>query len=692
MLTASDQPVSVALQLAGSGWSVLPVCWPDPDGSCACPRGHIQKHSGKAPLTPRGVKDATRDRAAIEGWWTEWPSANVGVALASSGLVAIDCDSEAAIHEAFELGLTPTLCRVSRWPAYVFQATADTPKTNRTQWGESHKLDILGSGYLVVHGTHQTGRDIYLEGDGLSGVPGWAVDALSETSKPKSEPEPFESDGPPVTLTEEGIRWWNGELVVKTDGTVGKRVSDTEEIDRSTTLFHLAMALRDGNASRVTIETTLAERDAALGYRKYTERTDKREYRRIAEKVYLESTPGIGGGASDDDSGFPTLSEQAYHGLAGEIVRAIEPDTEADPIAILLNVLVYFGSAAGRSLHTTVEADRHGTNLFVVQVGETSKARKGTAKGHADKLFRFADSAWVGERVKGGLSSGEGLTWHVRDGEAQEADADRRLLTYEPEFAAVLKVLSRDGNTLSSTLRQAWDSGTLDILTKNNPIRATAAHVSVLAHVTKEDLLRYLTETEAGNGFGNRFLWAAVKRSKLLPEGGRQIDYGPLGDSLRKALAKARTAGEITRDDSARALWRERYPELSEGRPGLFGSLTARGEAQVTRLSLLYAALDQSSRITEAHLSAALALWDYCRESARYIFGDALGDAVADTILAALRRSGPLSRTDISKLFHRNQPSRRIDDALTVLEKRRLARGERAYDTGGRPVEIWTAI
>ena len=327
-----------------------------------------------------------------------------------------------------------------------------------------------------------------------------------------------------------------------------------------------------------------------------------------------------------------------------------------------------------------------------MQVGESSKARKGTAKGHADKLFRFADSAWVEERVKGGLSSGEGLTWHVRDGDAQEVHPDRRLLAYEPEFAAVLKVLSRDGNTLSSTLRQAWDSGTLDILTKNNPIRATAAHISVLAHVTKEDLLRYLTETEAGNGFGNRFLWAAVKRSKLLPEGGKRIDYGPLGDSLRKALAKGRTAGEITRADSARALWRESYPDLSEGMPGLVGSLTARGEAQVTRLSLLYAALDQSSRITEAHLSAALALWDYCWESARYIFGDALGDAVADTILAALRRSGPLSRTDISKLFHRNQSSRRIDDALTVLEKRRLARGEQDSDTGGRPVETWTAL
>ena len=647
---------------------------------------------------------ATTDTLAIEKWWADWPNANVGVALAPSGLVAIDCDSDEAIHEASELGLTPTVCRMSRWPAYVFQVTVDTPKTNRTQWGGSHKLDILGNGYLVVHGTHQTGREVYLDGEGLSEVPRWAVNALSETRKVKSELEASESDNPPVTLTVEGIRWWNGELVVKTTGTVGKRVYDTEEIDRSQTLFRLAMALKDSNASRVTIETALAERDAALGYRKYTERADKREYQRIAKKVSQGSTPGIGGinvssyndenggGVLGDNSGFPTLSEPAYYGLAGEIVRAIEPDTEADPVAILLNTLVYFGNAAGRGFHTVVEADRHGANLFVVQVGETSKARKGTAKGHADKLFHHADPEWAERRVKGGLSSGEGLIWHVRDGVDVQDDADdKRVLAYEPEFASVLKVLSREGNTLSSTLRQAWDTGTLDILTRNNPVRATRAHISVLAHVTKEELLRYLTETEAGNGFGNRFLWAFVKRSKLLPEGGRQIDYEPLGRLLDKSLTKTRTMGEMVRDDEARALWREVYPDLSEGRSGLFGSLTARAEAQVTRLSLVYAALDESQQIRRVHLSAALAVWEYCRESVRYIFGDAVGDAVADTILRALRSSGPLSKTAISKLFHRNQPARRIDDALTFLEKSLLAQRERFADTGGRPTETWAS-
>ena len=91
----------------------------------------------------------------------------------------------------------------------------------------------------------------------------------------------------------------------------------------------------------------------------------------------------------------------------------------------------------------------------------------------------------------------------------------------EQEFASVLKVAEREGSTLSATIRQAWDSGNLRILNKNSPARATGAHISILGHVTKAELLRYLTSTEAANGFANRFLWVCVRRSKCLPEGGR---------------------------------------------------------------------------------------------------------------------------------------------------------------------------
>ena len=46
------------------------------------------------------------------------------------------------------------------------------------------------------------------------------------------------------------------------------------------------------------------------------------------------------------------------------------------------------------------------------------------------------------------------------------------------------------------------------------------------------------------------------------------------------------------RTEAARQLWAEIYPELSEGKSGLVGALTARSEAQVLRLSCIYALLE----------------------------------------------------------------------------------------------------
>src|SRR5262249_15576408 len=141
--------------------------------------------------------------------------------------------------------------------------------------------------------------------------------------------------------------------------------------------------------------------------------------------------------------------------------------------------------------------------------------------------------------VKGGLSSGEGLIWAVRDRiekteplkdkgrvvgyqqvQVDPGVADKRLLCYEPEFASVLKVAGRAGNTLSNLVRQAWETGDLRSLVKNSPAQATGAHVSIIGHVTAEELRRELSATEQANGFGNRFLWLLVQRSKALPEGG----------------------------------------------------------------------------------------------------------------------------------------------------------------------------
>jgi hypothetical protein len=86
------------------------------------------------------------------------------------------------------------------------------------------------------------------------------------------------------------------------------------------------------------------------------------------------------------------------------------------------------------------------------------------------------------------------------------------------------------------------------------------AHL-ILGHVTRDELLRFLTSTDAANGFANRFLWICSRRSKSLPEGGdiQSVDFAPLTRGLADVVSAARNAGELRRDDDARNIWREVY-------------------------------------------------------------------------------------------------------------------------------------
>jgi len=385
------------------------------------------------------------------------------------------------------------------------------------------------------------------------------------------------------------------------------------------------------------------------------------------------------------------------------VVNAVEPHTEADPAAVLVSLLASFGNAIGQGTYFKVGPTLHHPKLFVALVGETSKARKGTSWHPVRELLYEVDPAWVEDRVVGGLSSGEGVIYAVRDpsygknkqGEevvVDEGEPDKRLMVLESELAGPLKVMSREGNTLSVVLREAWDGDRLRTLTKNSPTKASGAHVSVISHVTKEELLKHLNETEQANGFANRFLWLMVKRSKELPFGGdwHKVEKRLLVERLRSAIEYGKSAGEISWGESARATWQEVYGPLSAGKPGLYGAVVGRAEAQMLRLATIYAVMDLSKTIELDHLKAALALWEYAEESARYIFGDATGDPVADQITEALRAADQegLTRTEIRDLFGRHKSTYQIDRALTLLLKTGRAR-RTSEDTGGRPTERW---
>ena len=395
-------------------------------------------------------------------------------------------------------------------------------------------------------------------------------------------------------------------------------------------------------------------------------------------------------------AGWPAKpAPAAYHGLIGEIVRVLEPETEADPIAILAQLMVAFGTSVGRDAYFEIEATRHHPHEFLLIVGDTARARKGTSWDHARRLICEADPT-LAERILTGLSSGEGLVWAVRDPAGQDPGiSDRRLLALEPEFAAVLKSAGREISTLSPTLRSAWDGRPLQLLTRTAPARASAAHISLIGHITQQELRHNLTQIELVNGLANRLVIIACRRTRLLPEGGARDPLHGTGltGMLAATITHARTAGRVRLHPAARELWHHAYTtQLAATPPGIAGALCARAEAHVIRLALIYTLADGEQHIGVEHLSAALALWDYAARSATWALQGATGDPLAEQIHAALQQHHPagLTRTKISDALQHNRPATEIQQALDQLSLAgRATRSE--VPTAGRPAELWTA-
>ena len=700
--------VESAFTYASYGWPVLPLHTPV-NGTCSCGRPHC-KSPGKHPRTRHGIKEATIDRATIQGWWTRWPGANIGIATgADSGLVALDVDTRhggdaslARLEQRY--GALPTSLQqmtggggchwIFAYPGYL-----SAFRSNIGKLGVG--LDILADGaFIVIAPSHHT--------SGLS------YEWVEPQSPDKIRPAPL--PGWFVTLLEE--------LASKSSHASGNSDTEIREGQRNSTLTSLAGAMRRRGMCQVAIEAALlADNRArcvpplpddevgkvAASVARYApqEARGSSPSQSVSGFHMSPDAPGTPSEHTEERSpvqpsadhetrlpvppperGWPNLAEEAYVGLLGEFVKTVAPYSEADPVAILLHTLVGGGNLIGPGPHARVEHLPHPPRLNTVFVGRTASARKGTAWNAPLHLFSNVDEQWSLKRIKSGLSSGEGLIVPVKDGE------DRRLLIMESEFASALKVLEREGNTLSPIVRDAWDHGNLSFLEKRDQVAATGAHISIIGHITIDELQRSLAVTERANGFANRFLFALVRRSKLMPSG-----RGTPPETLQpyflrflRTIESARTRGELHRDDEAEALWVEVYPKLEEELPGLTGAMLARGAAQTLRLSLIYSLLDENEvkhpqpAIRAHHLLAALAVWDYCKASVKFIFGDSVGEPVADKLYRAIKE-GPQTDTDLNKVLGKHDYGRK-DPALVLLT--RLNRVHQAMvQTAGRPARWW---
>lgn len=413
------------------------------------------------------------------------------------------------------------------------------------------------------------------------------------------------------------------------------------------------------------------------------------------------------GAPADTDLVFPApvLDEDALHGVFGNAIELLDGVTEAEPAAVLLHLLIAFGAMAGPSPYVAVGTGKQTAKTFGVVVGDSAKARKGTAWTDAKTILSAVDQVFFEQHYVSGLSSGEGLIHRVRDVEETNQAGlpldprDPRLLVVEPEWGKVLRLNQRQGNTLSAIVREAWDHGPLEVLTRTDPMRAGYHHIGLVGHVTVEELLAELDSTTAANGFANRHLFIYVKRNRLLPRP-KSIDAGALSRTaalLRGAVADAQQRGEVERTDAAWKRWEVIYRETEESMPlaGIAGHLSSRAPAQILRLALIYALADGAPQIDVHHLDAGYAVWRYSEASVRHVFGQRLGNSTAERLLKAARAAGPsgLDGRATYAALDRNVAKEDVEMAVALLtrlgliESRLIPPGPR----GGRPRRVLIA-
>jgi hypothetical protein len=380
---------------------------------------------------------------------------------------------------------------------------------------------------------------------------------------------------------------------------------------------------------------------------------------------------------------WPTLSDAALHGAAGEMVKLVAPHTEADPAAILVQLLAVFGATLGPGPHFLAGNDRHQAIIHPLIVGRTNNGAKGTALALVETIRNYALPDFSA-CIASGLSSAEGLIEHVRDPSGMPDDkkfdpgvTDKRLLIKESEYKSVLVRMRRDGNTLAQTLRDSWDCRTLRTLTRrHNRLTATQPHIVVIGHVTPREFRATLQDSDISGGSVNRLLICLSRRSRLhsrlgnLPEDVLKI----AAEKFKTAHDTANRRGRLKFTDEFWRVWEGAYRELNRDRPDCQATdATARGATMVLRLALLYALVDGKEAIDAEHLDAALALWSYAEHSARWLFSSHELEKqreAAGGLATFILEGGPdgRTRTAISRgYFKGNKSAAEINDELAPL-------------------------
>jgi hypothetical protein len=389
------------------------------------------------------------------------------------------------------------------------------------------------------------------------------------------------------------------------------------------------------------------------------------------------------------DLTFPKLEDIALEGILGDISKRAVIDAEPSAGAVLVHLLVGIGNIIGRLRFTPVKATLHYPNLFAAIVGRTSRGGKGETWEIARWFLRQIDLYWSGTcLMEGEATTSAGIINSIRDAEPEstrprkghirdEGVSDKRLCIVEEEFGKVLRLMKREGDYLSHTLRQCYDSKPLGSRTKESPYRVAEPHVSLLAQITPAEFIDLVSVLDVKAGFLNRFLVCLVRREKTVssPSPLAEKDFAEDIDAIKRSINNlnpmhlsppSMAAKVIGRTKKAEALWDKLYREYK--REDSWEDYISRGAPMVVRISMIYAILDGSDIVKIQHLRRADAVWKYSCESLKFIFSPNTLSQKEENILNTIIVNGQISKTEITRdIFSGNLKINEMEPSITKL-------------------------
>lgn len=678
----TEARIRAAIWFADQGFGVFSVWSANADAECRCPKGAACASAAKHPIGRQGFLEHTRDHARIRTLLSAGSEPNYGL-VCPDGVFVLDVDGEGIARLAeleTQLGALPPTLRTNtahgqhvflRWPAGLPRPVGQL-FGYVTRWGSG-----AGAGYVIgPRSVHASGA-VYAPAGPCTDIAtlpaAWARKAVEG-----------------ATPTEDVITAIAG-YELPEPGYTGARYDAIRDYLASRYMRGLAKE-EIFTGVRNVLAPRFAEPLTEDGIRSRFERAWRGTRERLGEPMAdPEADAAIMAAAAvapaePAATDWPEPPDDAvYHGPLGEIVRAVAPYTEADPVGVLGTLLASVGACMG-NLRFIYQGSAQAPNLFVVLVGDSSTGRKGTAGSIAREVMNRSYPGWA-SLIVAGLGSGEGLVGYLK---ANEKVGEPRALVMESEFGRLLTVMGREGSTLSPMVRDAWDGVPMGRILAREQSIVHSHHVGIVAHVTPVELRAKLSGTDAANGFGNRFIWLAVRRTRLVPFPTSPVEHvdPALFAAVGAAIAEAQTPGEVPWSPDARDAWEDLYLELTLHRPwGLLAAMTDRTEAQIVRLALVYALLDRSPVIDVPHLRAARALWDYAVRSVTSLFGTSTGDRHADALRSQLA-DGPLKWEDAKRALGVRSAAE-LESAVALLESLGIAERTKTRVAGAkRPATV----